>query len=85
MKQMTEKDRQWVMRMACESLHDLTINPKRYSFGLSYKPQKHISIPIYEFWDKILESNGRTFKLLYPLSWGTEYTARYREITDEKE
>ena len=85
MKQMTEKDRQWVMRDASEVLGTHTPNPKIYGVGLSYNPKDLISIPIYEFWDKILEFNGRTFKLLYPLSWDTKYTARYKEITDEKE
>lgn len=86
----SEEDRQRIMKDAAEALAGGDWTPKfkmnKYTTKLlSYNPRYHMSIPIYEFWDKILEWEGHTFELLYPLSRGTEYTARYREITDEKE
>ncbi len=80
----SEKERKFLMRESAEVLAGKPQSAK-YTKLLSYNPKYHMSIPIYEFWDKILEWEGRTFKLLYPLSWGTEYTARYRETTNEKE
>ena len=84
---MKEKERQGIMKDGAELLAG---RPKpttytEYTKLLSYKPRYALSIPIYEFWDEELEWKGRTFKLIEKLSRGYEYTARYRETTDEKE
>ena len=84
---MKEKERQWIMKDSAELLSKQpnTTRLKEFTKLLSYNPRYAVSIPIYEFWDEELKCGERTFKKVEELSRGYEYTARYREIVDEKE
>ncbi len=84
---MKEKDRKWIMEECVELLSKQpnTTKSKEFTKLLTYNPRYAVSIPIYEFWDEELKCGERTFKKVEELSRGYEYTARYREIVDEKE